>query len=538
MKMNINFKSIVIAIFTSVILIFSSCRKSEEVTHSVESDEPSIKISWTHGKLMLIGTGEITSNDAATFAYLSGEKNGKLIVLTDGSNQNISSLWQDLFGEVVIIELDESKSELGSADLAVFKTATALWLENDLSKRFAGTKLNDEIKMLFRKCRTVGGQGKAAEGLASFVKDGHEIREGFGLLSNSYVHATDNDQFNEIIDHLPGRIGWEIPSGGSVVIYKGRQISVVGDNEITIKVAANGEWNERVATFKQVNNRSYDNLPYSTDLVSWNRSAIARLGDLFPPTVAPVPEVAKGALMIIGGSGYPENMWEDVVAFSGGVDAKYVCLTQTESSTGAEKLKDLGCTNVSVYVVSENSNGVQNVNDPALLEAIENADMLYFGGGRTYKYMDSYVGTQAQVKMNGLLERGGIIVGSSAGAQILGDFLVRGDPRTNDTLWMEGNDLGLSFIRGVIIDAHFRQRGREYTLPTLLMKHPQMLGIGIDEATALFVQGTDAKVLGKNAVTFYDLKNQKVWNTPFLEIGDPIVLYSGEVYNLKERKRN
>ncbi len=101
---------------------------------------------------------------------------------------------------------------------------------------------------------------------------------------------------------------------------------------------------------------------------------------------------------------------------------------------------------------------------------------------------------------------------------------------------MEGNDLGLSFIRGVIIDAHFRQRGREYTLPTLLMKHPQMLGIGIDEATALFVQGTDAKVLGKNAVTFYDLKNQKVWNTPFLEIGNPIILSSGEKYDLRLRK--
>ena len=490
-------------------------------------------ISPIHGKLMLVGSGEMSSRVGATFAYLAGEEEGNLIILVKVGKRDaeIPSYWQELIGSVTTIKLDKSDNRLSEADLEALRAASAVWLQDDFSEYTSGSQLKDELKSLLRRDGVVGGQGVAAESMATLLKDGGDIRDGFNLLPNSIIQASKDGEgeFTKTLNNLPGRVGWEIPLKAAVVIHSGREISVIGDPEITLRTAANGDWPERVASFGP----PIDELPFTTDLISWNRSATARLGELFPPAVAPIPEVPNGALVIIGGHGFPNGMWERVIEFAGGTDANYVCFSQSSSSTGAEKLRERGCKNIAIHVVKTGVDGIGQGSYAQLLEDLEKADAVYFGGGRTYKFMDAYLDTEAHTLMNKVLERGGIILGGSAGAQIQGDFLVRGDPRTNNTVWMEGNNVGLGFIKGVIIDVHFRERGRENILPELLVQHPQMLGIGIDETTAIWVEGTTAEVLGPHSVTFYDQN----FDASSKEIGRPVILMKGEKYNLNLRKK-
>jgi cyanophycinase len=488
-----------------------------------------------HGKLMLVGTGEMSTRVIATFAYLAKQEEGNLVILSKaaGRDINIASQWKELIGTVSEIELGMTDNILSETDIATLQEATAVWLSDDFSKHHVGSQLTNELKELIHRDGVIGGQGTAAESMATFVKVGEELRDGFNLLPNSFILATKSgeDHFINTINSLPGRVGWQIPPKGAVVIHEGRQISVIGDPHITLRTPANGSWPERIDSYGP----PIDDLPFTADLISWNRSATARLGEYFPPEVAPVPEVPNGALVIIGGNGYPDGMWARVIGFAGGKDANYVCFTQSANSTGARKLREHGCKNIAIHLVKTGVDGIGQGKDPQLLEDLKNADAVYFGGGRTYKFMDAFLDTEAHMLMKKVLERGGIILGGSAGAQIQGDFLVRGDPRTNNTLWMEGNDIGLGFIRSVIIDVHFRERGRENTLPSLLVKHPQMLGIGIDETTAIWVQGTTAEVLGPHSVTFYDLENVKDLNPSSVKIQNPVILMAGEKYDLKQR---
>ncbi len=494
-------------------------------------------ISPIYGKIMMVGGGDIPMRAKATFGYLAGEEQGNLVIVCNNSKagKKGSQEWKKLVGTVSMVVVDESNANVEDSDLELIKNASAVWLIDDLSKQFSNTPLQDELIALLRRDGVIGGQGKAAESMSALVKDNNRIHDGFGFIPNSFIHTgKDNqDDFNATLNNLPGRVGWYIPSGSSVVIYDNRKISVITFPGITLRTAANGLWEEKAETIEP----PIDDLPYTTDLIAWNRSGLSRLGELFPPATAPSPVVPKGALLIIGGHGYPDEMWEKVVDFAGGKNAKYVCLSQGERSWGAEHLRELGCENISVHMVKLGVDGISQGSDPKLLADLINADVVYFGGGRTYKYLDAYMGTPAHELMNKVLERGGIIVGTSAGAQIQGDYLVRGDPRTNHTLYLEGSDQGLGFLNGVIIDAHFRERGRHNITPELLVKYPQMLGIGIDETTALWVEGTTAEVMGPHSVTFYDLKNQKGLDPNEKNVGNPVILMEGEKYDLKERRK-
>ena len=90
---------------------------------------------------------------------------------------------------------------------------------------------------------------------------------------------------------------------------------------------------------------------------------------------------------------------------------------------------------------------------------------------------------------------------------------------------------GLGFISGVAIDQHFSQRRRHKDMTQLVDTHPQLLGIGIDEATAIIVQKSKAKIVGRGKVHFYDRTQPVVPDKP-----DFIALGKGAEYDLAERK--
>jgi cyanophycinase len=171
------------------------------------------------------------------------------------------------------------------------------------------------------------------------------------------------------------------------------------------------------------------------------------------------------------------------------------------------------------------------IEDPKNLEILKKAKGIWFGGGRQWRFVDAYAGTKAEEAFREVLKRGGVIGGSSAGATIQGEYLCRGSPLGNLEMMCEGYERGMAFLPGVAIDQHFSQRKRFADMTAMMKAYPQYLGIGIDEATALIVQGHVAEIMGKNKVQFYDRKKPVEDGKPDYEVVRP-----GGKYDLKERK--
>jgi cyanophycinase len=153
-------------------------------------------------------------------------------------------------------------------------------------------------------------------------------------------------------------------------------------------------------------------------------------------------------------------------------------------------------------------------------------------GGRQWNIADSYAGTRTLTEFRKVLERGGVIGGSSAGASIQGDYMVRGA--------VEGPNLvmapepehqhGFAFLRKTGIDQHINTRNRWDDIIPLIKKYPDLLGIGISEGTAIVVTGDRFQVIGKWKVAIHD--NHRVyqpWEKPYY------VLSPGDEYNMKTR---
>jgi cyanophycinase len=136
---------------------------------------------------------------------------------------------------------------------------------------------------------------------------------------------------------------------------------------------------------------------------------------------------------------------------------------------------------------------------------LKTADAVYFFGGRQWHLVDAYAGTKAEEEIRKVLDRGGVIGGSSAGASIQGSFLIRGDTRTN-TIMMGDHQVGFGYLRGVGIDQHVLKRNRQFDMIEVIEAHPELLGIGLDENTAIVVRGDNFQVIGESYAIIYDAR--------------------------------
>ncbi len=108
----------------------------------------------------------------------------------------------------------------------------------------------------------------------------------------------------------------------------------------------------------------------------------------------------------------------------------------------------------------------------AFAAPLKTARGVWFGGGRQWRLVDSYMGTRTQREIEGVLARGGVVGGSSAGATIQGSYLVRGAREGNQIMMAKGYEEGFGYLRGVAIDQHLIVRGRQDDLVGVIEKKP------------------------------------------------------------------
>jgi len=140
----------------------------------------------------------------------------------------------------------------------------------------------------------------------------------------------------------------------------------------------------------------------------------------------------------------------------------------------------------------------------AFAAMIRKASGVWFTGGRHWRLVDSYLNTKVHRELMALLDRGGVIGGTSAGATIQGSFMVRGARSGNTVMIDKDYRQGLGFVQGVAIDQHLLTRKREKDMLPVVELHPELLGLGLDEGTAIVVTGDRFEVVGVSKVAIYE----------------------------------
>lgn len=221
------------------------------------------------------------------------------------------------------------------------------------------------------------------------------------------------------------------------------------------------------------------------------------------PCVGPV----RGVLFAAGGGHLAPRLYRRFVILAGGSRSHIVVIPTAETETGfpdaqlvIDALRAAGASMLTVVHTRDRA----RANDSTFVIPLENATGVWITGGRQYRLVDAYLGTLTQKAIQGVLKRGGVVGGNSAGASILASYLVRGAPIGNHVVMAPGYEKGFGFLRGAAIDQHLLARNRERDLPRVLKKHPFLLGVGIDEGTAAIIIGDLLQVMGAGKVVVYD----------------------------------
>lgn len=220
---------------------------------------------------------------------------------------------------------------------------------------------------------------------------------------------------------------------------------------------------------------------------------------VFPPAVVRPPVVPSGAILLCGGGELPDAVWQRFIDLAGGVDAPIVFLPTAApepndpNPKGLDRLKKLGARDVIVLPQTARN----EVESAQVIDALKRAKGVWFNGGRQWRYVDAYAGTAVEPLFHDVLKRGGVIGGTSAGAAIQADLMVRGARKGNKEIFDDTYHTGFAFLPGTAIDIHLTERGRLEQLVDLVARYPQYLGIGLDEATAAEVRGSQLTVLGE-----------------------------------------
>lgn len=470
------------------------------------------------GTLILVGGGEVP--DGATELLRKNSAEASILILADASSEpqeaaESARQWLGEHGLFNVVSVDPGlpADEKFAETVKLIEKASVVWIcggqQSRLAEAYAGSEVEDALRAMLQRGGTIAGTSAGAAIMSKVMiasgKDQPEISVGWDLLPGGIVdqHFSERNRLNRsriAVDQNPVCFGLGIDESTAVIV-SGRSFQVTGKGKATVLLAK--------CSYREA--ESYEIATGGVaDLTQIRRSALERGTGVDPgePVNGP-PELKSGSLVIVGGGSMPKDVVDRFVELAGGRDARIVVLPTAvpRSETTDEVPGFLKRAEVSNITVLTQRYG--EVEKEAFQSAVESATGVWFGGGRQWNFVDAYDGTTAAKLFHDVLRRGGVIGGSSAGATIQGEFLVRGHPLGNTVMMAEGYERGFAFLPGVAIDQHFAQRGRQPDLLPVIKRHPKLLGIGIDEGTAVVVTGSQAEVIGQHSAHFLSAQHLK-----------------------------
>jgi cyanophycinase len=258
----------------------------------------------------------------------------------------------------------------------------------------------------------------------------------------------------------------------------------------------------------------------------------------------------KGHLVIIGGVHTTETS-KKFVELAHGENARIIIIPNAgsnpvkNSELHKKEFEELGAKADYLLFTKETADADSN------LEKMNWANAVYFLGGDQSDLTKDMLGTKLLQKVYDIYNNGGVVGGSSAGAAVMSEVMITGNElRNKDSTSafisiQKGNietAKGFGFIKSAIIDQHFLKRKRHNRLITLMCEHPDLLGIAIDESTAIIVNPDETfEVLGNNQVLVYDptesknIRQDKRGNLGITDMKMHLLI-SGDKFDLKSKK--
>jgi cyanophycinase len=253
----------------------------------------------------------------------------------------------------------------------------------------------------------------------------------------------------------------------------------------------------------------------------------------------------KGYLFVIG-SGRPEGIMRKFIEQAEKVNSGKIVIFPMSSSDPdesgkwhVEQLKKFGAQDVEYHVLTKEASLKE-----ASTRILDNVGGIYFSGGDQTRLADALVDTPIHRRLLEIYENGGVIGGSSAGAAVMSEIMITGEEKrqVGESSYgfevIKGDNIvntpGFGFIKTAIIDQHFVRRIRHNRLISLVAENPHLLGIGIDESTAIIVTPNDTfEVDGAGNVIIYDMTGAEV----HIDTEQAIRMHNGTMHILKPGDR-
>jgi cyanophycinase len=220
---------------------------------------------------------------------------------------------------------------------------------------------------------------------------------------------------------------------------------------------------------------------------------------------------AKGKLYIIGGGEKPEVIMNEIADLSGIRSGGYMYVLPMASSLPDSAIiwagQDFGVAGITL-VPGFNFKKGETPPQPQL-DSLRNAKLIFISGGDQSRFMDAVLNTPVYDAIHEAYMNGAVISGTSAGAAVMSKLMITGNQKKHPDLeslfpTIEADNMeireGLGMLENVIIDQHFVKRQRLNRLVAVSIENPGKLCVGIDESTAIIVEGEQAKVTGVGQV--------------------------------------
>jgi cyanophycinase len=206
-----------------------------------------------------------------------------------------------------------------------------------------------------------------------------------------------------------------------------------------------------------------------------------------------------GSLIICGGGRTPVSVYDEFAKLAGGKSAKIVIIPSAYNyaSTAAVERRYAGWSRYEPQAIDVLDAKSRDMADSdAFNEKLDEATGVWMGGGFQSRLSALYAGTKAEATLRAIVERGGVVGGISAGAAAMSRVMIRSGRGENVVV-----DRGLGLLETAIVDQHFTQRKRLQRLLTAVEQNEGKVGLGIDEGTAVVVNGSRLRVIGEHQAT-------------------------------------
>jgi cyanophycinase len=326
---------------------------------------------------------------------------------------------------------------------------------------------------------------------------------GLGFLENTivdqhFLKRNRKDRLHAALKLHPELVGVGIDEDTALVCRNG-SYEVIGNSSVLLCLGATS--NREALTETIASGQKFDLRPWTVAA-----AGRARHGAYSIAEVRPVPNLKKGAV-VIAGPRPPKEAVQEFLTAAGGKTASLVLVSETKETAESENrlreyFTEMGVENLMVCSATDSD----TMSDPKTVETFAHAQGVWFVGAEQERLLDLVVRSSLQKVVGDVLARGGAIGGSSAGASIHGDGIVRRKTTgTAATVPANSHDAGLGVLTGVVIDQCDVDEETSDNMATVLRdRFPNCIGLGLKESAAVVVRGHTMQVVGSEPVSVFD----------------------------------